>query len=338
MGEASVGVVVIGRNEGERLRACLQSLQQLAPRVYVDSGSTDGSCALAGSLGFDVVELAIPPGFTAARARNAGIERLLAARPDLAFVQTIDGDCELRAGWIDLARRDMAADDRRAVVFGRRRERFPAANVYHAATDHEWNVPLGEVGACGGDAFLRVAALREVGGYDSTLIAGEEPEMCLRLRQRGWRIWSNGGEMTLHDIAMRRFGQWWRRAQRAGFAFTELAQRHGPAADAHWRRLVRSALGWSAIAAGAAALLGASAVAGKPGLAAAAFFLIALFAVQIVRLARQQCATGQYWQKAVLWGCLLMAGKLGQTQGWAQFHLQRLFRRPATLIEYKRPF
>ena len=336
MGETSVGVVVIGRNEGERLRACLLSIPPVDARVYVDSGSMDGSCALARSLGFDVVALAKPPGFTAARARNEGIERLLAARPDLAFVQTIDGDCVLREGWLDRALSDMAGDVRRAAVFGRRRERFPAANLYHAATDHEWNVPQGEVAACGGDALLRIAALREVDGYDGALIAGEEPEMCLRLRQHGWRIWSNGVEMTLHDIAMTRFAQWWRRSQRTGFAFAQLVRMYGSAADAHWRRLMRSALAWSAVAVAPIAFLVAALLMRQPALAVVALASAALFGVQVARLARQQRAVGSGWSNALLWGWLIMASKLAQSQGWAQFQLQRLSRQRTALIEYKR--
>ena len=45
------GVVAIGRNEGERLRRCLASvLPQAALVVYIDSGSTDGSPAMAHAL------------------------------------------------------------------------------------------------------------------------------------------------------------------------------------------------------------------------------------------------------------------------------------------------
>jgi glycosyltransferase involved in cell wall biosynthesis len=44
-------------------------------RVYVDSGSSDGSAQLALKDGVTVIELTVPPHFTAARARNAGLER-----------------------------------------------------------------------------------------------------------------------------------------------------------------------------------------------------------------------------------------------------------------------
>jgi glycosyltransferase involved in cell wall biosynthesis len=124
-------VVVIGRNEGDRLRACLRSLQYVPYRVYVDSGSTDGSQGLARSMGFELVELGTPPNFTAARARNAGFQRLLELAPHTELVQMVDGDCEVRAEWLEEAARAILSEERLAAVFGRRRERFPEASVYN---------------------------------------------------------------------------------------------------------------------------------------------------------------------------------------------------------------
>ena len=82
-----LGLVVIGRNEGNRLGRCLASVRCLPKRVYVDSGSTDGSVRLARSEGAKVIELSAPPTFTAARARNVGLAQLIADYPDLEFVQ-----------------------------------------------------------------------------------------------------------------------------------------------------------------------------------------------------------------------------------------------------------
>ena len=73
-----LGVVVIGRNEGQRLARCLQSQAERTDSVvYVDSGSTDGSVALAQSLGVQVLALDPRTPFTAARARNEGFAALL---------------------------------------------------------------------------------------------------------------------------------------------------------------------------------------------------------------------------------------------------------------------
>ena len=91
---------------------------------------------------------------------------------------------------------------------------------------------------------MRVAAVREAGGYDPELIAGEEPELCLRMRRLGWTISRIDAEMTLHDAAMTRFGQWWRRMLRAGHAYAEGAARHGRGPERHWVRETRSNWLW----------------------------------------------------------------------------------------------
>src|SRR5262245_28643656 len=96
-----MGIVVIGRNEGERLIRCLQSAKSHTDDiVYVDSGSTDGSTRTAENLGILVVKLDLAQPFTAARARNEGFAALKALRPDIRFVQFVDGDCELVDDWL----------------------------------------------------------------------------------------------------------------------------------------------------------------------------------------------------------------------------------------------
>lgn len=228
MAEHLIGVVVIGRNEGKRLERCLDSVRRTdAAIVYVDSGSTDGSPSMARGKGADVVDLDLSRPFTAARARNEGFRRLVASRPDIEFVQFVDGDCEVVSGWLEAARTFLVAHETYAVVCGRRRERFPDRSVYNRMCDEEWDTPVGDAQACGGDAMMRVVALAAVNGYRDGLIAGEEPELCVRLRQSGWRIHRLDQEMTLHDAAMTRFSQWWRRTLRSGHAYAEGAWIHG---------------------------------------------------------------------------------------------------------------
>lgn len=238
-----IGLVAIGRNEGERLVACLRSILADGVNsrhvVYVDSGSNDGSVAAATEIGVRVVELDASQAFTAARGRNAGFETLLRDVPDLQFVQFIDGDCELQRGWMAVATETLSQQTKVAAVCGRRREKFPEASSYNRLCDIEWNTAVGEVDACGGDALLRVEALKQVGGYSADLIAGEDPELCGRLRKAGWKILRIDHEMTLHDAAMTRFGQWWRRMVRAGHAFAEIRARQGI-----WRRENQSNWAW----------------------------------------------------------------------------------------------
>lgn len=312
-----VDAVVIGRNEGARLAVCLDSLRPQVRRViYVDSGSTDDSLTTARARGAEVVALDMSVPFTAARARNAGLAALAADAPD--FVQLVDGDCEVRADWVSTALRAMADHLRAVVVCGRRRERYPDATIYNRLCDAEWDTPVGEALACGGDALMRYSAVQAVGGYDPTLIAGEEPDLCLRLRRAGGEVWRIDAEMTLHDAAMTRFGQWWQRSRRAGHAFAEGAWRYGRAPEKHWLRETRRALIWGA---------GVPVLALVAGLIHPAGLLLLLaWPLQMARLAPRMG-----WQTAFF----TVLGKLPEAQGALGFYLGRLIGRRRGLIEYK---
>jgi GT2 family glycosyltransferase len=228
------GAIAIGRNEGERLKRCLESLATAAVVVYVDSGSTDGSAQWVREHGEEVVELDLGLPFTAARARNAGFKRLREMAPDLLYVQFVDGDCELTKVWCEQAVSFLESHSDIAALCGRLHERHPDQTIYNWLCDREWDRPPGEVRACGGIAMMRTAAIEAVGGYRDDLIAGEEPELCIRLRAAGWRIWRLGNDMALHDAAMTHFGQWWRRNVRAGFAFAQGSHFYGAPPERHY--------------------------------------------------------------------------------------------------------
>ena len=320
-----LGIVAIGRNEGERLRACLASLPTGAATVYVDSGSSDGSVAAARSAGAEVVELAPGTPFTAALARNAGMARLA----DAEFVQMVDGDCALAAGWLDAACAALRDDPKLAVVFGRRRERFPERSVYNRLCDDEWNVPVGPARACGGDALFRAGALRAAGGYAEGMIAGEEPDLCLRLREAGWRIARIDAEMTAHDAAMTRFGQWWRRSVRAGHAYAELAWRNRGHGDPAWTRALVSSIGWGAGLPLVLVLLWAMGGKGP----SSAGWLVLVYPAQLARLAWKGRRQG--WRFALQKAGFLLVSRFSQTVGAASFVWRRVTGAKPKLIEYK---
>ncbi|WP_206108145.1 glycosyltransferase family 2 protein [Paludisphaera soli] len=328
-----VGLVAIGRNEGDRLRRCLASAGGLGlVLVYVDSGSTDGSVELARELGAEVVALDLAEPFTAARARNAGLDRLLQLAPGARYVQFVDGDCELAEGWIATARGELDARPRAAAACGRRRERRPDDSIYNRLADLEWDTPIGEVKACGGDAMMRVAALREVGGYDPRLIAGEEPELCVRLRRQGWTIHRLDAEMTLHDMAMTRFGQWWRRSARAGHAFAEGAALHGRPPERHWVRETRSSVVW-----GLAAPLVALALAWPTrGLSLAALAAVyALLGAKVYRYYRGSRGWEPSHARAAAFFVVL--SKFPAAQGVLRYWLGRLSGRRSRVMDYRGP-
>lgn len=317
---ARAAAIVIGRDEGERLAACLASVIGAAdPVIYVDSGSSDGSPARAAAMGAEVVALDLSRPFTAARARNAGLAALRARGGLPAYVQFIDGDCALRPDWLDRAVTFLDARPDVAVVCGRRRERWPEASVYNRLCDWEWNTPPGEARACGGDALARFDALGQAGGYRDGLIAGEEPELCLRLRGLGWRIWRLDAEMCWHDAAMTRFRQWWRRSRRAGFAFAEGAWLHGAPPERHWVAETRRALIWG---------IGVPGVALLAGLAFPPAFAVALaWPAQAARIARREGWGRTGWER----GFFTVLGKVPEALGVLEFRL----RGSRGIIEYK---
>jgi glycosyltransferase involved in cell wall biosynthesis len=324
-----LGVVAIGRNEGERLRRCLESVAGRADWVvYVDSGSTDDSVTMAEDKGALVVELDRSIPFTAARARNAGLERLRAAAPSLELVQFVDGDCEVVAGWLERAERELAARPEVAVVCGRRRERHPDVSVYNRLCDLEWDTPVGLADASGGDAMMRAAPLAEVGGYNPDLIAGEEPDLCLRLRQHGWKILRVDAEMTLHDAAMTRFAQWWKRSMRAGHAYAEGAALHGREPERHWVREARSNWFWG-LAVPAAALALAPLTAGGSLVLLGGYLVLAVRVYAAMR--RRGWASGD----ARLYAAACALGKIPQGLGQALYWSKRLAGKRGGLIEYK---
>ncbi|MFO1338059.1 MAG: glycosyltransferase [Burkholderiaceae bacterium] len=318
--------MVIGRNEGERLKRCIGSLKGSASAiVYVDSRSTDGSADWARSQGVHVVDLDLSLPFTAARARNAGYRRLKAEAPDIDAVQFVDGDCEVQPGWLAAAAGFLAGHAEVAAVFGRRRESDPGQSIYVRMCDREWDTPLGESRACGGDVLMRCRAFDQVGGFRDDLIAGEEPELCVRIRAAGWRIWRLPDEMTLHDAAITRLGQWWRRARRGGHAYAEGASLHGAPPERHWVAETRRAVLWGAVLPLSAAALGL-------GVHPLGWLLLLAYPAQVARLAWRDRHRPEH---ALGLSTLLVLARLPEAQGVIQFWLNRARRRRAALIEYK---
>ena len=325
---SDVGVVVIGRNEGERLVRCLQSVRPQAECVvYVDSGSTDGSVASARGLTDAVVELDVHVPFTAARARNAGFQRLLELEYDIRYVFFVDGDCEVADGWLHTAVQFLTAHPDYGVVWGRRREKFPEKSIYNLLCDIEWqDYPVGETRACGGDAVARIEAIRQVGGFRPDLICGEEPEMCVRLRKAGWRIYHLEAPMTLHDAAMYRFSQWWKRTMRTGYGFAQGAALHGAPPERHW--VIETWRAWIWGLAVPLAALGLVLLLGRWAL-----LVLIAYPIQLARLSvlPPQRSARENWLRA----SALVLAKFPEMLGQLKFHVDRLRRVRSSLIEYK---
>jgi GT2 family glycosyltransferase len=325
---ASVGVVVIGRNEASRLAGCLASIPANVPRIYVDSASSDGSAALARSRSVETFELPPEPPVSAARARAAGLERLVRQAPGTTLVQFLDGDCELDPQWLAAAAQQMETDPGLGAVWGAIREREPGISLFNRVCDLEWRVPPpGEARHFAGVALVRVEACRAAGGYDPGVVASEDHELSARVRARGWRIRRLPIPMVVHDAGMTTPGQWWRRSVRRGVGSAQVWARHRERPELI--AMIRTIL-WGAVVPAAALLLAWP----TRGLSLLALLL---YPLRVARIALRSRRAGGAGGDAVLWGVHCVAGAFPQLCGLLLHALRALARRPARIIEWRRP-
>lgn len=325
-----MGVVVIGRNEGVRLIRSLDSvIDKSRPVVYVDSGSTDESCLVARNRNVEVVELDMSVPFTAARARNAGFERLRQKYPQVEYVQFIDGDCEVVPGWLEAAAQTLDNNSDVVAVCGWRRERYPDRSLYNRICDVEWRMgSVGETLSFGGDVMIRTAALAAVGAYNPRVIAAEDDELGVRLRQNGGKLRRIDRHCTLHDADMHRLSQWWQRAKRCGYAYAMVSQMHGAAPERKFIKEVRSTWLWGAIVPLAALAL----MLPTDGISLLAFGRYPLSAVVTIYKTRRQ---GFSWKDSIAWGISCAMSVFPQAFGAVKFQRDRLYNKQHEIIEYK---
>lgn len=312
-----VGAVVIGRNEGERLKRSLSALcGKVREVVYADSNSTDGSREAARAIGAVVVHLKEGP-FTPSRGRQSGFDALVEMRPDLDYVQFLDGDCVLDAAWLAKATAFLDSRPDVAAVFGRRREERLAATLYNRLIDLDWEHPPGEVVNFGGDVLVRAAAVRAAGGWSAATINAEDIDLSYRVRLHGGSIVRLADEMTLHDVRMTRFSEYWRRAVRAGYGYAEVGLRYARGPGRALLRRLASAFLYVVML----PLLLIAGLTGHSAFAAVAAFLYGRVVWVMARACRRKGAT---WRTALAYAFLNLACKAASLVGALRYFADRL--------------
>ncbi len=341
-----IGVVIIGRNEGERLKRCIASFQknsgqQVGPIVYVDSGSSDGSVEYAKSVGVDVVNLDISIPFTMARARNAGFEYLHQQYPQCEYVQFVDGDCEVTHNWVTDAYTFLAHHPECVAVCGNRTERFPEASIYNQLIDLEWQGRAGEVDACGGDAMYLIDRLVKVGGFNESMIAGEEAELCLRLRSEGMFIMRLDRPMTLHDADMHRLSQWWLRSVRCGHAYAQGYDLHASEARCYKKRQLLSSLAYGVAFPALFLLMVVMLISLSLSTLSIVFiytamlFLLSLYIRMLEKIVKSRLSVGNTVSEIFLYAYFVALAKFPEAQGACKYYLNKLLGRTSKIIEYR---
>lgn len=332
------GIVVIGRNEGVHLFRCLKSLLSQWPSpaphplpiVYVDSGSTD--CSLETARRFPIFIYQLDPDlpYTAARARNEGVETLLKFCPQLKYVQFVDADCELYTGWLIQGSQALEKNPRLAAVFGQLEERFPGESIYNLLCHLEWKGPPGEVLHFAGLVLLRVNAWKELGGYDAAMIAGEEPEFSVRLREAGYEIQKLSFPMASHDARMMHFWQWWKRSYRSGHSIAECFSRHGRGPCREYAQERKSTLFWGCLI----PLLACCLYWISPWVSLCILGLYLYLAFRIFRFRKRHFF--EPLGEALLYASFVTLGKIPQFLGFLRYHVRRILGLGVRIVEYKK--
>lgn len=321
----NIGFVAIGRNEGERFERCLTSLLKEGGRiVYVDSGSADGSVAYARRLGAEVVCLDLDAPFTASRARNAGFTALRRKWPETDYIMFIDGDCVLTEGFSAAAASSLDDEPEVSVVTGRCREMFPDASLFNRLCAMEWDGPIGEITACGGIFMTRVGVFDSVGGFNERIIAAEDDDFCIRVGKSGGRVIRIDHEMCAHDADMHHFGQWWRRMERAGYAFAQLGEIHGRYFGPERMR----AWGWGLV-------LPLLVLLGVIFLGWAALILLLAYPASFLRTRRGMIERGHAPEDATLGAGFLTVAKFPNLLGMLKYHWKKFTGSGIRIVEYK---
>ncbi len=329
---SKLGIVVIGRNESERLRQCMLSIQDGAhyPVVYVDSGSIDNSVAIARAVGVEVLELDSSRPFSAARARNEGVARLIEMHPAIQLVQFVDGDCTLMSGWLDFASNTLLKDSGRAAVIGHLTERDPQATPYNRLCALEWSSPPGDLtnyGNFGGISMIRADVFRALGGFNADVIAGEDSELGVRMTLAGYKVSKLDQPMAIHDANITTFRQWWRRSVRAGHAIGQRSHLNGKTALRDCMRERASTWLWG-IGLPLVVLITLIPTYGLSALLLGGYLLL------YYRVFRYRRTQGDSHEDASLYAKYLLLAKFANGIGLIKFYLNNLMRR-YEIIEYK---
>jgi GT2 family glycosyltransferase len=215
-------IVIPTYNGRDLLARCLASIDRHRPDparipteiIVVDNGSSDGTSEWLARAHPSVRVVRLEPNREFCGAANAG---LAAARG--RFVQLLNDDTEVNAGWVEAGLAPFA-DETVGSVAPLVLVRWDTDRVDSAGDSYAWygwpmkrghgqsaadwsSRPVEEVfGASGSSAFYRAEALRRAGTFDMLLASYyEDIDLAFRLRWAGYRCLYNPACVIHHEIS-----------------------------------------------------------------------------------------------------------------------------------------
>jgi GT2 family glycosyltransferase len=230
---SDIGIVIVNYNTRDRLRDCLKSLQasrgvSFVPFV-VDNNSPDGSAAMvrAEFPQVQLIESKINGGYS--YANNLGLRRILALAPAPPFTLLLNPDtvlppdalAQMSAFFaahpdVGIAGPKLVMADGKLDSACRRSFPSPELSIYHVLglDDHfpkskrfaryemtflDENEMTEVDSVVGAFMMMRTETLRQAGLLDeSYFMYGEDLDLALRIKQRGWQVYYYPKVIVLH--------------------------------------------------------------------------------------------------------------------------------------------
>jgi len=201
--ECALTVVLIGRNEEQFIGGAIDSVLAVKERIpsleviFVDSASTDRSVEVAQQHPSRILQL--KPEWPRCVAAG-GYIGYLHSHGKYVFFQ--DGDSNVEADWLVKAVDFMEANPAYGGIAGVLDEEYiDAAGNYHGSVPNVFGQDLAkevcEVKHLGGIAFYRRQAMKIAGPVNPHLPTAEDHELCMRIRNAGYKLARINGRMAV---------------------------------------------------------------------------------------------------------------------------------------------
>lgn len=194
MDNTKIAVIIPAWNASEYLAQCVEALntQTLDAQLHIilaDDGSTDGTVALAESLGLTVIRLNHGG---AAHARNAALKLV-----DAPFVYFLDADDVPSGDALEKLAAPLLADPQLGAVFSKA-EDFISPELTQEERSRLQTRPAPYSGVLPGCSLIRSEVFAKIGYFDENLSSGETVAWVMKLRDAGIKT------LQLEDVTLRR--------------------------------------------------------------------------------------------------------------------------------------
>ena len=177
--------------------------------------------------------------------------------------------------------------------------------------------------------MIKLKPFLDVGGFNPAIIAGEEPDLCYRLRKVGGRIFHLDTPMVHHDANILKFNQWWKRSIRGGYAYANGFILHRKDKRGYYAKEVRSIIIWGFSMPLFILLL---------SLFVNFFFfcLYAIYPIQLLRMSLSKWKRNNCSEKdSLLFSFFTILSKVPQFIGFLTFFKRLILQKNHQIIEYK---